>query len=217
MTEFADTAEKPETIHVSDLNTTQSVTPLASSPVRKTLTFSFVALLAVSCGSSKAATTSAATAKAAAANATATTKAPAASVAPEATGDLPKVTGDAKSKPVIEMPKSAAPAKLVVKILTPGTGADVKSGQQIKVQYVGQIWATGDQFDASWDRGQPIEFGIGTGKVIQGWDEGLVGQKIGSRVLLVIPPDKGYGAGGRPPKIKGTDTMVFVVDIVDSK
>jgi FKBP-type peptidyl-prolyl cis-trans isomerase len=186
--------------------------------VRKTLTFTFVALLAVSCGSSKTTSTAATTAKPTAATAaTATTKAPAASAAPDAMGDLPKVTGDAKSKPVIEMPKTAAPAKLVTKVLTPGTGADVKSGQQIKVQYVGQIWATGDQFDASWDRGQPIEFGIGTGQVIAGWDEGLVGQKIGSRVLLVIPPDKGYGQGGRPPKIKGTDTMVFVVDIVDSK
>ncbi len=182
--------------------------------MRKTLTFSFVALLAVSCGSSKI-TSTAATTKPAAASAT--TKVPAGNAAPEAMGDLPKVTGDAKSKPVIEMPKSAAPTKLVAKVLTPGTGADVKSGQQIKVQYVGQIWATGTQFDASWDRGQPIEFGIGTGNVIEGWDEGLVGQKIGSRVLLVIPPDKGYGAGGRPPKIQGTDTMVFVVDIVDSK
>jgi peptidylprolyl isomerase len=191
-----------------------SVAPLASSPVRKTLTFSFVALLAVSCGSSKTSTTAATTKPAAA---SATTKAPAGSAADEAMGNLPKVTGDATSKPVIEMPKSAAPTKLVTKVLTPGTGDNVKSGQQIKVQYVGQIWATGTQFDASWDRGQPIEFGIGTGNVIKGWDEGLVGQKIGSRVLLVIPPDKGYGAGGRPPKIQGTDTMVFVVDIVDSK
>jgi FKBP-type peptidyl-prolyl cis-trans isomerase len=215
MTEFADTAEKPENIQVSDLNTASRIAPLASLPVRKTLTFSFVALLAVSCGSSKTTTSAATTAKPAAAGAT--TKAPAASAAPEAMGDLPTVTGDAKSKPVIAMPKSAAPAKLVTKVLTPGTGADVKSGQQIKVQYVGQIWDTGTQFDASWDRGEPIEFGIGTGNVIKGWDEGLVGQKIGSRVLLVIPPDKGYGASGRPPKIKGTDTMVFVVDIIDSK
>jgi FKBP-type peptidyl-prolyl cis-trans isomerase len=214
MTQLSDRARSTPKIQVLDLNTTLGVAPLTSSLVRKTLTFSFVALLAVSCGSSKTATT-ATTAKPAAASAT--TKAPAGSVAPEALGDLPKVTGDAKSKPVIEMPKSAAPAKLVVTVLTPGTGADVKSGQQIKVQYVGQIWATGTQFDASWDRGQPIEFGIGTGNVIKGWDEGLVGQKIGSRVLLVIPPDKGYGAGGRPPKIQGTDTMVFVVDIVDSK
>jgi FKBP-type peptidyl-prolyl cis-trans isomerase len=203
-------------MQVSDLNTTLSVTPLASSPVRKTLTFSVVALLAVSCGSSKT-TATATTAATKAAAASATTKAPAAGAAPEAAGDLPKVTGAATAKPVIEMPKSAAPAKLVVQVLTPGTGAEVKSGQQIKVQYVGQIWATGTQFDASWDRGQPIEFGIGTGNVIKGWDEGLVGQKIGSRVLLVIPPDKGYGASGRPPKIQGTDTMVFVVDIVDSK
>jgi FKBP-type peptidyl-prolyl cis-trans isomerase len=215
MTQLSDRAGSTLKIHVSDLNTTLGVAPLTSSPVRKTLTFSFVALLAVSCGSSKTTTTAAATTKPAAASAT--TKAPAGSAAPEAMGDLPTVTGDATSKPVIAMPKSAAPTKLVVKVLTPGTGADVKSGQQIKVQYVGQIWATGTQFDASWDRGQPIEFGIGTGNVIKGWDEGLVGQKIGSRVLLVIPPDKGYGASGRPPKIQGTDTMVFVVDIVDSK
>jgi peptidylprolyl isomerase len=181
--------------------------------VRKTLTFTFVALIAVSCGSSKASTT--ATTKPAAASAT--TKAPAAGAASEATGELPKVTGEATAKPVITMPKTEAPTKLVTSVLTAGTGAEVKPGQQIKVQYVGQIWATGEQFDASWDRGQPIEFGIGTGNVIKGWDEGLVGQKIGSRVLLVIPPDKGYGASGRPPKIKGTDTMVFVVDIVDSK
>jgi FKBP-type peptidyl-prolyl cis-trans isomerase len=197
----------------SDLSTTLSASPLASPPVRKTLTLTFVALVAVSCGSSKASTT--ATTKPAAA--TATSAAPAPSAAPEAMGELPKVTGEATAKPVIAMPKSEAPKKLVASVLTAGTGADVKSGQQIKVQYVGQIWATGEQFDASWDRGQPIEFGIGTGNVIQGWDEGLVGQKIGSRVLLVIPPDKGYGAGGRPPKIKGTDTMVFVVDIIDSK
>jgi peptidylprolyl isomerase len=196
------------------VSTTLRTNPLTSSPVRKTLTFTFVALVAVSCGSSKALTSSATTKPAAA---TATSKAPAAGAAPEAMGELPKVTGEATAKPVIAMPKTEAPKKLVASVLTAGTGAEVKSGQQIKVQYVGQIWATGEQFDASWDRGQPIEFGIGTGNVIKGWDEGLVGQKIGSRVLLVIPPDKGYGAGGRPPKIKGTDTMVFVVDIVDSK
>ena len=105
----------------------------------------------------------------------------------------------------------------MTKVLTEGTGAAVKSGQTIKVHYVGQIWKTGKQFDASWDRNTPIDFGIGTGQVIKGWDEGLVGQKIGSRVLLVIPPDKGYGSAGRPPQILGTDTMVFVVDILDSK
>lgn len=130
---------------------------------------------------------------------------------------LPKVEGAAGTKPVVTMPQGAAPTQLVKSVLIAGTGADVKAGQQIKVQYIGQIWKTGAVFDASWDRGQPIEFGIGTGQVIKGWDEGLVGQKIGSRVLLVIPPDKGYGAGGRPPKILGTDTMVFVVDILDSK
>jgi FKBP-type peptidyl-prolyl cis-trans isomerase len=147
-----------------------------------------------------------------------TTAKPAVTAAPApADAALPTVAGAAGAKPVITMPATEPPTKLVIKVLTEGSGAAVKAGQQIKVQYSGQIWKTGAQFDASWDRGAPIEFGIGTGKVIKGWDEGLVGQKIGSRVLLVIPADKGYGAAGRPPKILGTDTMVFVVDIVDSK
>ena len=82
------------------------------------------------------------------------------------------------------------------------------------MQYTGIIWATGAQFDSSWG-GDPIDFPIGTGQVIPGFDEGLIGQTVGSRVVLVIPPDKGYGtAGNSQAGISGTDTLVFVVDIL---
>jgi len=91
----------------------------------------------------------------------------------------------------------------------------VQPGQTIDVQYTGAIWDTGKVFDSSWKNGQSVRFPIGTGSVIAGWDEGLVGQTVGSQVLLVIPPDKGYGATGQPAAgIKGTDTLVFVVDIL---
>jgi peptidylprolyl isomerase len=77
------------------------------------------------------------------------------------------------------------------------------------------VWNSGKQFDSSWDRGQPAQFAIGTGNVIAGWDTGLVGQTVGSQVLLVVPPDQGYGKDGNPQAgIKGTDTLVFVVDLL---
>ncbi|WP_283136804.1 FKBP-type peptidyl-prolyl cis-trans isomerase [Rhizohabitans arisaemae] len=107
-----------------------------------------------------------------------------------------------------------APAKLVAETVIKGGGPPVKSGDSILVHYTGKIWGSGDTFDSSWERGQPILFEIGTGKVIKGWDQGLVGVPTGSRVLLSIPPDLGYGKAGSEPKIKGTDTLVFVVDVL---
>ncbi|HXY92299.1 MAG TPA: FKBP-type peptidyl-prolyl cis-trans isomerase [Acidimicrobiia bacterium] len=130
---------------------------------------------------------------------------------------LPTVTLGAKGKPSIKVPKTDPPAQLVVQPLIKGTGAPVQAGQTITVQYTGVVWGTGKQFDSSWDRGQPADFVIGQGQVIPGWDTGLVGQTVGSQVLLVIPPDQGYGAQGNPQGgIKGTDTLVFVVDILDA-
>jgi peptidylprolyl isomerase len=111
--------------------------------------------------------------------------------------------------------KEKAPKDLVVKTVIKGTGAEVKSGQSILVQYAGKIWGSDVEFDSSWARGgQPIMFQIGTGKVIPGWDKGLVGVPLGSRVLLSIPPDLGYGKAGSGDKIKGTDTLVFLVDVL---
>jgi FKBP-type peptidyl-prolyl cis-trans isomerase len=131
---------------------------------------------------------------------------------------LPKVKLAASGQPTIKVPKTKAPTSLVVQPLIKGTGPVVKSGQTISVQYTGVIWDTNKKFDSSWDRKQAADFPIGAGQVIAGWDEGLVGQTVGSQVLLVVPPDKGYGSQGQPQGgIKGTDTLVFVVDILDAQ
>jgi peptidylprolyl isomerase len=99
--------------------------------------------------------------------------------------------------------------------LIKGTGAAVKKGQSIAVQYTGVLWRTGQVFDSSWARQMPFSTPIGQNKIIKGWDTGLVGQTVGSRVLLVIPPADGYGsAGASAAGIKATDTLVFVVDIL---
>lgn len=130
---------------------------------------------------------------------------------------LPTVKLAGSGKPTITIPSTKPPETLVVQPLVIGTGPKVAKGQDITVHYTGVIWPGGKQFDSSWDGGKAATFGIGQGQVIAGWDEGLVGQPIGSQVLLVIPPDQGYGAEGRPAAgIKGTDTLVFVVDILDA-
>jgi FKBP-type peptidyl-prolyl cis-trans isomerase 2 len=143
----------------------------------------------------------------------------------KATGDpvapvagLPTVALAADGKPTITVPQGvAAPTTLVSQVLIKGTGPVVAAGQTITVHYTGVIWASGKQFDSSWDRGQTVDFPIGAGKVIAGWDEGLVGQTVGSQVLVVVPPDKGYGPSGQSSAgISGTDTLVFVVDILDA-
>jgi FKBP-type peptidyl-prolyl cis-trans isomerase len=130
---------------------------------------------------------------------------------------LPTVTAAAGAAPTIKMPSGKPPATLVTKTLVKGTGPVVTKGQLLVVQYVGAIWNTGKVFDASWNRHQPFGFTIGANpsQVIAGWDKGLVGQTVGSRVMLVIPPADGYGKAGSPQAgIKGTDTLVFVVDIL---
>jgi FKBP-type peptidyl-prolyl cis-trans isomerase len=129
---------------------------------------------------------------------------------------LPKVTDAGPGKaPSVTIPKADAPTTLQDKTLIDGTGPVVRKGQALIAQYEGRIWKTGKVFDSSWSRGTPAAFPIGTGKVIPGWDKALVGKKIGSRVLLVVPPADGYGKNGAAQAgIKGDDTLVFVVDIV---
>lgn len=127
---------------------------------------------------------------------------------------LPKVTGDGADLAVV-VPTTAAPTQLVVKTLVQGAGPAVVAGQNITVQYLGVLWDGGKTFDSSWSRGgKPVSFAIGAGKVIPGWDEGIVGVKTGSRVLLVLPSDKAYGDAGQPPTIPAKATLVFVVDIL---
>jgi len=132
-------------------------------------------------------------------------------------GSLPKVTATPGAAPKIKMPSSKPPAKLVTKTLVKGSGPAIAKGQTVVVQYVGAIWRTGTVFDASWTRQQPFGFTIAAtpSQVIPGWNQGLVGQTVGSRVMLVIPPADGYGKSGNSQAgIKGTDTLVFVVDIL---
>jgi FKBP-type peptidyl-prolyl cis-trans isomerase len=130
---------------------------------------------------------------------------------------LPTVTAKQGAAPAITIPSGKPPSSLVTKVLVPGTGPTVSKGQTVVVQYAGVNWRTKKVFDASWTHGQPFGFSIGASpsQVIPGWDHGLLGQKVGSRVLLVIPPKDGYGKSGNSQAgIKGTDTLVFVVDIL---
>ena len=136
-------------------------------------------------------------------------------VAPKA--GLPTVTMNPGKPATITVPKGAkAPTKTVVQPLIEGEGAAVKDGQTVRVAYTGALWKDGSVFDSSASRPeQPyFEFPLGQGQVIKGWDTALKGQKVGSRLLLVIPPADGYGEAGSPPKIAGTDTLVFVIDIL---
>ncbi|HYN29180.1 MAG TPA: FKBP-type peptidyl-prolyl cis-trans isomerase [Dermatophilaceae bacterium] len=136
-------------------------------------------------------------------------------VAPKA--GLPTVTMNPGKPATITIPPGAkAPPTLVVQPLVTGTGPEVKSGQTVRVAYTGALWRNGQVFDSSANNpDQPyFEFAIGGGQVIAGWEKGLVGQKVGSRVLLVVPPAEGYGSAGQGETIKGDDTLVFVVDIL---
>jgi FKBP-type peptidyl-prolyl cis-trans isomerase len=130
---------------------------------------------------------------------------------------LPKVS--AGNPPTIKVPSGKPPTKLESKTLIQGTGPTVTKGQYLIVQYSGVNWRTGKVFDSSWSHGAPFGFVIGASppQVIPGWSDGLLGQKVGSRVLLSIPPAEGYGKqGSSQAGIKGTDTLVFVVDILGS-
>ncbi len=130
-------------------------------------------------------------------------------------GALPTVTAATGKAPTITITAATPPKTLQVKTLIKGTGPKVTKGQYVVVQYTGVNYRTKKVFDSSWSRSEPTAFNIGVGQVIKGWDTGIVGQTVGSRVLLVIPPADGYGkTGSSTAGIKGTDTIVFVVDIL---
>jgi len=133
-------------------------------------------------------------------------------------GTLPTVTAHAGSAPTITIPATNPPSGLVTKTLIKGSGPALVKGQYVIVQYTGYIWRTKKVFDSSWSSGSPFGFVIGASpeQVISGWDIGLAGQTVGSRVMLIIPPKDGYGStGASQAGITGTDTLVFVVDIID--
>lgn len=119
------------------------------------------------------------------------------------------------SKPNVSIPDQTPPADLVLDDLTVGDGAEARAGSVVEVHYVGVAWSTNRQFDASWDRNETFEFRLGAGQVISGWDEGVAGMRVGGRRRLTIPPHMGYGAAGAGGVIKGGETLVFVVDLLN--
>jgi len=118
------------------------------------------------------------------------------------------------TKPAVAIPEGPPPAELVVEDIVVGEGTEATPGCAPVMHYVGVSWSTGRQFDASWDRGQAFSFALGRGQVIAGWDQGIVGMRVGGRRRLTIPPHLGYGAHGAGGVIAPNETLVFVVDLV---
>jgi peptidylprolyl isomerase len=118
------------------------------------------------------------------------------------------------TRPTVEVPDGPAPTELVIEDQVIGDGPEAIVGSQIRAHYVGVAHSSGRQFDASWDRGFPLEFRLGTGRVIKGWDDGIVGMRVGGRRRLTIPPHLAYGDRGAGAAIKPGETLVFVVDLV---
>jgi peptidylprolyl isomerase len=121
---------------------------------------------------------------------------------------------DLSKKPKIPESTGAAPKELKVEDLVEGKGAAAKNGDKVSVQYVGVLYDNNKEFDSSWSRGsEPLEVTLGSGQVISGWEQGLLGMKVGGRRKLTIPPDQAYGAQGQPPTIPANATLVFEIDL----
>ena len=118
-------------------------------------------------------------------------------------------------KPEIDFPGGEPPADLEITDIWEGDGPTASPGDSVQVHYVGVAYSTGEEFDASWDRGEPLSFRLGAGQVIAGWDQGVQGMKVGGRRQLVIPPQLAYGSRGVGP-IKPNETLIFVCDLVSA-
>jgi peptidylprolyl isomerase len=140
------------------------------------------------------------------------------SQAPDTTTTAAKPQGgpldDLSRKPAVTPPSGPAPSRLVVRDVVRGKGRVARPGDRVTVQYVGVLYRTGEQFDASWDNGSPFSFTLGRGQVIPGWDQGVKGMRVGGRRELVIPARLAYGAQGSPPAIGPDEPLVFVVDLL---
>ena len=118
-------------------------------------------------------------------------------------------------KPEIDFPDGPPPTELDVTEVTEGEGKEATAGNTVSVHYVGVAHSTGEEFDASYNRGAPLDFRLGVGQVITGWDQGVQGMRVGGRRQLVIPPHLGYGDRGAGGVIKPGETLIFVVDLLD--
>ncbi|TFJ94900.1 ribulose-phosphate 3-epimerase, chloroplastic [Platysternon megacephalum] len=119
------------------------------------------------------------------------------------------------TKPEIDFPTDPVPADLVIHDVWEGSGAEATPGSTVSAHYVGVAHSTGEEFDASWNRGESLSFPLGQGRVIQGWDQGIVGMKVGGRRQLTIPSHLAYGDRGAGAAIKPGECLIFVVDLVD--
>lgn len=117
-------------------------------------------------------------------------------------------------KPEIDFPDGEPPADLEIKEIWEGDGPAAQPGDNVRVHYVGVAYSTGEEFDASWDRGEPLAFRLGAGQVIAGWDQGVQGMKVGGRRQLTIPPGLAYGDRGAGNAIAPGETLIFVCDLV---
>ena len=120
---------------------------------------------------------------------------------------------DTFEKPTVTIPDGEPPADLIIEDLVIGDGPEATAGMQVSVDYVGVAWSTKREFDASWNRGEPLAFSLGVGQVISGWDQGVQGMKVGGRRSLTIPPGMAYGAAGAGGVIGPNETLVFVCDL----
>ena len=117
-------------------------------------------------------------------------------------------------RPTIAKPDGDIPFELGIEDVVVGDGDEATRGKKVSVHYVGVSFLTGDEFDASWNRGQPFEFKLGKGQVIPGWDQGVAGMKVGGRRRITIPPDLAYGKRGAGGVIQPHEPLVFVVDLL---
>lgn len=119
-----------------------------------------------------------------------------------------------RTKPEIDFPDHDVPTELIIEDIIEGTGTEVVAGSTVSTHYVGVAFSTGEEFDSSWGRGNPLEFKAGIGQVIQGWDQGLLGMKVGGRRRLEIPSELAYGSRGAGGAIGPNEALIFVVDLM---
>ncbi|MCT1455874.1 FKBP-type peptidyl-prolyl cis-trans isomerase [Kocuria rhizophila] len=120
-----------------------------------------------------------------------------------------------RSKPEVDFPQDPVPTELRIVDEIQGAGKEATPGATVSCHYVGVTYSGGEEFDASWNRGEPLDFTVGIGQVIQGWDQGLLGMKVGGRRRLEIPSEMAYGKRGAGAQIGPDETLIFVVDLLD--
>jgi peptidylprolyl isomerase len=172
--------------------------------------FACLALAAAGCGGSDDSSTSSS-------ESTATSTESSSQSPAESGGGAEESSGGKKAKPEVTVPSGPPPKKLEIKDLEKGTGATAKTGDKVTVQYVGVGYDSEEEFDSSWSRNEPFSLTLGDGLVIEGWEQGIDGMKVGGQRELIIPPDYAYGPAGSPPAIAPNETLVFVIDLLAVK